>query len=61
MSKWIKRFFGNLPFMEKFPCQANAEVDNTTYFCILNTGHIGPHKTYLGRTHWPWHWRSNEK
>lgn len=58
MLKWIKRFFGFFPFMEKEPCNAYAAVNKTIYFCTRNSGHLGPHKTYLGKTLWPWHWKS---
>ena len=58
MLKWIKRFFGFLPCMEKLPCNTRAKIGDSTYYCNLNTGHIGPHKTYLGKTLWHWHWKS---
>ena len=65
MLKWIKRFFGFFPFMTKEPCGAKCKIvdgrKTGIYFCIKNQGHFGPHKTYLGKTYWPWHWRSNDK
>ena len=49
MIRWIKRFFGYLPFMEKEPCNARAILKNSIYYCTRNAGHIGPHRTYLGK------------
>ena len=59
MIRWIKRFFGYLPFMEKEPCNARAILKNSIYYCTRNAGHIGPHRTYLGKYLWPWHWKRN--
>ena len=47
--------------MEKEPCNCKAKIDDTVYYCNLYAGHFGPHRTYLGNTLWPWHWRSNGK
>lgn len=61
MLRLIKRFFGNLPFMEKLPCESKSKIGDTIYFCTRQSGHLGPHLTYLGKIFWPWHWKQDEK
>ena len=58
VKRLVKRLFGYIPMMEKQQCMASKRIDTTTYFCILNAGHFGPHKrrhlTPSYGTRWFW-------
>ena len=40
---------GLFSFMQKQQCSSKVNLGDSTFFCIKNVGHFGPHKTYRGR------------
>ncbi len=54
MLQWFKRFLGGVPELEKQQCQAKIVLGDSTFFCVKNETHLGPHQTYRGRWFWLW-------
>ena len=52
MLRWFKRFLGFIPALEKEQCHAKLALEDTTFYCVKNQAHIGPHKTYQGKSFW---------
>lgn len=50
----IKKLFGYCLALQKNQCRVKLASDETTFFCIRDIGHFGPHKTYRGKLFWIW-------
>ena len=50
--RWFKRFLGFIPALEKEQCPAKLALEDTTFYCVKNQAHIGPHKTNQGKSFW---------